>query len=251
MPRRCTVCAHEERAEIDRRLSFQVCNVAALAREFGLKDDALHAHRRNHLPAFLPALQARADALTLSQLQAEAMRLYNVTLDALAGAEAGTLRRINRTDPETGEEVAATTKVVSHAAVAHMIREARAGLDQLARLAADRPDEPSGPSNVGSSEWNDRISEALQRAIARTSVKALGEPHELDAVADAELVEDDRRELGPAERPVGDAPVMRSGADRTASELPPDSRHPKPARYRRSHAAETDRPACRRRQLRQ
>ena len=106
MSRPCTVCSHWERSEIDRRLSLQVCNVAALAREYGLKKDAVHAHRRNHLPEFLPALQASQRAFTMDELTAEAKRLYDITLDNLAMAEAGTLRMVKRADPGTGEEVA-------------------------------------------------------------------------------------------------------------------------------------------------
>jgi hypothetical protein len=247
MSRVCTVCAHLERAEMDRRLSFQVCNVAALAREFGLKDDAVHAHRRNHLPAFLPALQAQADALTLSQVQAEAQRLYMITLDALARAEAGTLRMIKRTDPDTGQEVEVATNVVSHTSVARFIREARAGLDQLTRLAADTPDEQGRPSNEHDAELGEAIRAELKRVVARNAGDPDKAPIALDAVQDAEVVEVDECEVGQGELLAGDGQTVGSGADRTGRESPPDGGQRSSAVHQRPRLPASDSLACRRR----
>lgn len=198
MPRPCTICSHLERANIDRRLCFQVVNVAQLAREYGVKPDAMHAHRRNHLPEFLPAFQAQAGALTLTQLQAEAQRLYLVTLDALAMAEAGVLERVKITDPDTGEETYEHRPVVSITGVARMIREARAGLGQLAALAGDRGDDEGRPSTGADAELGAAIRTQLARVVARQSVAALrvgeepiGEDEALDLTSPRTLTHPD------------------------------------------------------------
>jgi hypothetical protein len=171
------VCAHPKRSEIDRKLAVQVVNVKQLAAGYGLGRDAVTRHRAKHLPAFLPALQARADALTLDQLNAEAQRLYLVALDALARAEAGTLASIS----DDGEVIYA----VSSTAVARLLREARAALDLLARLAVAAPSlAPDEPLALAEPEadhaLDNRIAAALDRAIARR------DPHIEDAIVVAD-----------------------------------------------------------------
>lgn len=184
MPRPCTVCTHLERAEIDKRLSLQVVNIAQLGREYGLGKDSLRAHRRKHLPEFLPAFTASAAALTLDTLSAEAQRLYLVSLDALAAAERGVLIEVG----EDGTEY----RKVSSTAIARLLREARAGLGLLAKLAADGApaDEPTTRANA---ELDSRIAAALDRAVARRDARS--------AVVDAEVVEE--AEVEPRGLPVG------------------------------------------------
>src|SRR5882672_6319918 len=126
MPRPCVICSRMDRAAIDERLSFQVVNVADVARSFEVSVHALRRHREQHLPNFLPAFRARADALTLGTLAAEAQRLYSLTLDALARAEAGVLVDVDADGKPVRE--------VSHTAIARYIREARQGLGMLAKL---------------------------------------------------------------------------------------------------------------------
>lgn len=159
--RPCTVCAHRERGEIDRRLALQVCNVQSICRDFPpLHKDAVRNHRAHHLPDFLPAFQARAAALSLDALQAEAERLYQVTLDALAKAEAGVLVSV---DPE-GKSI----NRVSSTAVARLIREARAGLGLLASLAADGRHDAT-PAASANNALDERIALALARATDRAN----------------------------------------------------------------------------------
>jgi hypothetical protein len=155
----CTVCAHPARGIIDQRLAVQVVNVKQLAAEYGLGRDAVARHRSKHLPLFLPAFQAQADALTLGQLGAEAQRLYLLSLDALAQAEAGVLVALD----DHGAEV----RKVSSTAVARLLREARASLGMLAKLAAD------GQAPVEAAAKHDealdaRIAAVLERAVSRT-----------------------------------------------------------------------------------
>lgn len=185
MPRPCTVCAHLDRADIDRRLAFQVCNVSALAREYGLKRDAVVAHRANHLPEFLPAFQAAAGALTLDALQAEAQRLYVTTLDALALAEAGVMERMPHWNEETKEWEEKPGRKVSITGVARMIREARAGLDQLTRLAADRGTPEGRPSSGADAELGAAIRTQLERVVSRAAtVREQAAIEEGDALPD-------------------------------------------------------------------
>lgn len=225
MPMPCTVCAHPQRGEIDARLAVQVVNVKQLALSYGLKRDAVARHRAKHLPAFLPALQARADALTLDQLNAEAQRLYLVALDALARAEAGTLAHVG----DDGER----TYAVSSTAVARLLREARSSLDLLAKLAVAAPSQPGGSDQpeltAGDPALDARIAAALDRAIARR------DPPTIDAIADAEIVHEEAvRGALPAGDAGGDprAPVdlVRPTAPRPrADEVPLDADEPVPS----------------------
>lgn len=218
----CTVCAHPNRSEIDQRLAVQVVNVKQLARSYGLGRDAVARHRAKHLPAFLPALASRAGALTLDQLNAEAQRLYLVALDALAKAEAGTLAHV-------GEDGTATY-AVSSTAVARLLREARASLDLLAKLAVAAPSAPVDPAPADSAletQLDTRIAQALDRAIARR------DPH----IEDAVIVDDVPRQHptmaalaaigagGPPDPPVDLVAAGRGGLD--DDEVPLDANTPK------------------------
>lgn len=203
MPRPCTICTRLDRSEIDRVISFQVVNLAEVARRYEVSRDALAAHRKNHLPAFLPAFQASADALTLGTLAAEAQRLYSITLDALGQAEAGVLARNKDGDvqhnPETGEPY----REVSNVAVARFIKEARQGLAQLVSLAADAGSTDSRPAGVSNGELDARIGQALEGVMARalnakSSDASTGGD---ESIATAELVEAEAPTLAPIDQP--------------------------------------------------
>jgi hypothetical protein len=149
MSRPCTVCTHVRRAEIDWRLAFAVINLTKIAREYGVSRDALRSHREHHLPACLAAFQASADALTLNERQAEAGQLYMNALVALAHAERGALVAVaNDGQP---------APTVSMTAIASKIREARASLDQLARLASDATAHAERPQEIADAELGARI----------------------------------------------------------------------------------------------
>lgn len=168
MPKPCSVCVRLDRGEIDRRLSFQVINMSQLARELGLSRDALYAHRKAHLPTFLPAFQASAEALTLGTLQAEMQRLHSVTLDALARAEAGTLVRNVHGEP-VYDAAGDVQREVSTSEVARMIREARQNLGLLTKLSADAASTNDRPAGVANGELDARLTTALERVVARST----------------------------------------------------------------------------------
>jgi hypothetical protein len=172
MPRVCTVCAHLQRAAIDERLALQVVNVAQVARDYGLDRKAVARHRDQHLPQFLRAFAGQALGLDAEQLNAEAQRLYLITLDALARAEHGALSHID----EDGK----AQRRVSNTAIARFIREARQGLDLLAKLSAATP--PPETSHEDG-KFAQRVQEALGRIEALQSRRL-----ELTALDRAELL---------------------------------------------------------------
>src|SRR5207248_5926055 len=148
-----------------------VVNVAQVAREYGLDRKAVARHRDQHLPQFLRAFAGRAAVLDVSKIQAEAERLYLTTLDALARAEQGTLTRID----EDGK----ARPSVSYSAIARFIREARQGLDLLAKLslASDTRDTPPNEVNP---QLDARIAAALER-VERRALRGLQRHNIVDA----------------------------------------------------------------------
>ncbi len=58
----CTVCAHEQRSEIDAAL-LQKAPARAVGRRFGLTHHALGRHRKSHLAGQLAYLNAERDAI--------------------------------------------------------------------------------------------------------------------------------------------------------------------------------------------
>ena len=53
MPRRCTVCDHQERHSIDETL-VTGAPYRSVAKRFGLSESAVFRHKSEHLPAHLP-----------------------------------------------------------------------------------------------------------------------------------------------------------------------------------------------------
>jgi hypothetical protein len=207
------VCSDVRRADIDKRLSFQIVNMRELSRDLGISRDSLTAHRKNHLPQFLGAFQASASALTLGTLQAEAQRLYEVTLDALASAEAGTLMDVDKDG--------VPMRVVSHTAIARFIREARAGLGLLAKLSADAGSEADRPTGVSNGELDGRISTALgqvmERALSRSPIARASADTTNEINGNGTKVEgqDGRTALTPG------ASMLKAGAGATPATDPP------------------------------
>ena len=140
MSRPCTVCTHVSRSLIDWRLTSPANNLADIAREYTVSRDSLKAHRAHHLPGALIEYHATADRpWRMSDREQDVWEPYLNALEALARAERGALVAIGRHDREP--------LVVSMSEIAHQIRLARAGLDQLTLLAADavshEPDDPN------------------------------------------------------------------------------------------------------------
>lgn len=224
MAQPCSVCSRMDRGDIDRRLAFQVVNVSAFARELGVGKDALARHRAKHLPAFLPAFQAQADALTLGTLQAEAQRLYAITLDALARAEAGLLIDVAAGDAEGAK--------VSMTAVARFIREGRAGLGMLAKLSADAAGANERPSGVANGELDARLAAGLDRVMQRALGTRVDTPddastHPLLEVEAAEVIAPSSST--PSEVTIATTPGATSSRrpDTPHTHTPPIQRHTK------------------------
>ncbi|HEY8692237.1 MAG TPA: hypothetical protein VIR57_05785 [Chloroflexota bacterium] len=87
MPRTCSVCAHNQRAEIDRALiaggSFR-----NIAEQFGTSATALFRHKAEHLPATLVAAQQAQEAAHGDDLLQQVRDLQQRTYGILASAEA-------------------------------------------------------------------------------------------------------------------------------------------------------------------
>jgi hypothetical protein len=181
MPKPCAVCAHIKRAEIDERLARQVVNIAALAREFDVGRRSVERHRDRHLPDFLRAFAGRAQPLDYTAIQAEAERLYLVTLDALGKAESGVLVRIDADGTQHYKQSLST--------IARLVKEARSGLDQLAKLAAVGADGNAARTPTTNDALDARIAEALLRV--------------------------ERRQLGAGDGDVVDVEVIEEGASRS------------------------------------
>ena len=149
MSRRCTVCGHPNRAEIEAEL---VANRAtrAIARQWSVGREALTRHLANHLPKKLAKAAeaeqaAEADALLaqLQELQAMAVGVARIALGtSYAGAEGITLTFGDDSGPAERAHVAMRA-----------IREARATLDLLARLEEELPTEDGTLVIVYENDW--------------------------------------------------------------------------------------------------
>ena len=78
MPRRCTICIHDSRSEIDQALVKRQ-PFRAIARQFDVSKSALVRHHDDHLPASLVKAQEATEAA-----QADALLAQVVGLRALA-----------------------------------------------------------------------------------------------------------------------------------------------------------------------
>lgn len=93
MPRMCTVCAHAERAAIDRAMVARNA-IPALSREYSLSEDALSRHKAIHLPLILVKAEAVREVARADDLLLQANRLYTNAveiMDAARGAGDGDL----------------------------------------------------------------------------------------------------------------------------------------------------------------
>ena len=82
MPRKCSICCHPQRDEIDKRLARRD-SIAGISRDIaGISEDALARHKESHLPEALAKAQeakeeSRADNL-LDELQMARQRTYDL-----------------------------------------------------------------------------------------------------------------------------------------------------------------------------
>lgn len=174
MPKPCAVCAHLDRAIIDHQLARHTCNVAAVAREYGLKRMAVVRHREQHVSSFLKVYGASAILPTVGELHGELLRLHCAALDNLALAQAGTLVSIDSDGTEH--------RRVSPTSIARCISEARKTVDRITALAADAADENERPSGIVDGELSERIRKQLDVVVAR-SLSAPTLTDQVDAVS--------------------------------------------------------------------
>lgn len=130
MPRKCSICEHAQRADIDAAL-VRGDVYRDVARRFACSEHALFRHKQEHIPAHLAQAQEAQDVAQADTLLAQVRHLQTKALGILAKAEgAGDLR-------------AATAA----------IREARECIELLAKLMGELDDRAQVNILIASPEW--------------------------------------------------------------------------------------------------
>src|SRR3954452_21488398 len=111
MPRRCTVCDHDEGHVINVELVART-PYRAIGRRFGVSKDALKRHSEEHIPELLVKARNAVEAAEADDLLGEVRSLHTRTLAIL----------------ETAEETQEMRTALG------AIREARGNLELLAKL---------------------------------------------------------------------------------------------------------------------
>ncbi len=152
MSRRCTICTHQERSDIDRALVVGE-KYRNIAEQFHVSLAPLVRHRDDHIPAALVKAKNAADAAHADSLLAQVVDLRDKALGVLTKAESSDDLR---------------------AAIA-AIREARGCVELLGKLAGQLNDAPAVNLFI-STEWREAqglILSALEpHAEARLAVAA-------------------------------------------------------------------------------
>ncbi len=120
MPRRCTVCTHKMRSDIDRAL-VERQPFRAIARQYSVSKDALIRHHDDHLPASLVKAQEATEAARADALLAQVVDLRDKALGVLKKAE-------------TADDLRTAVSA---------IREARGCVELLGKLAGQLKDSPT------------------------------------------------------------------------------------------------------------
>jgi hypothetical protein len=129
MPRRCTVCDHNERHGIDEAL-VTGAPYRSVAKRFSLSESAVYRHKSEHLPAHLSKAREAEDVAKADDLLDQVRSLQAHAFDILERAEkAGDLR----------------TALAA-------ISQARGNLELLGKLAGELDERPVVNLNV-SPEW--------------------------------------------------------------------------------------------------
>lgn len=87
MPRRCTVCDHRNRKQVDEMLVSGGVSFRTIADRFGLSDAALKRHRADHLPALVAEAKQPGEVTNADDLVAQVPELQRRALAMLDGAE--------------------------------------------------------------------------------------------------------------------------------------------------------------------
>lgn len=130
MPRRCSVCTHPDRENIDEALVGATAISAISAKYRDISEDALGRHKANHLPSKLVMAEKAKEVAQADSLLDQVQDLQGRALAILDQAEmSGDLRT-----------------------ALGAIREARGNLELLAKLLGELSDAPQVSLNV-SPEW--------------------------------------------------------------------------------------------------
>jgi hypothetical protein len=150
MPRRCSVCDHHQRSEIDHALAVNRDGLRDIAGRFGLSKTALGRHKTEHLPTHLAKAVEAQDVASAGSLLEQMQALQAKTVAILEAA----------TDPRT-----------ALAAVA----QARGNVQLLAELTGKLATQPTVNVLI-SAEWvtvRSTLLDALQPfPAARAAVAA-------------------------------------------------------------------------------
>jgi hypothetical protein len=142
MGRSCTICAREDRDELERRLVAGE-PVRQISRQAAVSRDALARHAASHLPATIGRLRDAGETL-------EGARVLN-RLEALFA--------------ESRAVLATTRREGRHTISLGAIRELRATAELIARITGELDERPAvAVSLVTSSEWIE-VRSAIRRAL--------------------------------------------------------------------------------------
>lgn len=119
MPRSCTVCGHEKRAQIDHALAEGIPN-RRIATQYSLSEASVRRHHHSHLPVTLVKAHEVEEVARADELLGRVETLQARTLAILEAAE------------ETGELRTALAA----------IREARGNVELLAKLLGELDERP-------------------------------------------------------------------------------------------------------------
>ena len=119
MPRRCTICDHAERAEIDQAI-VRGATLWEIAGKFGISKSAVHRHAEAHIPEALKHAMRASEAAHGDALLGQVLDLRDRALGVLEKAESAE----------------------DHRTALAAIREARATVELLAKLVGELDERP-------------------------------------------------------------------------------------------------------------
>jgi len=114
LPRRCTICEHPQRDEINKAL-IETQNIAEIAKRYGVSYDSLFRHKQRHIPEALAKAQEARQIAKADSLLDQVRTLQGKTLAILEEAE----------------------KTKNYLTALKAIREARGNLELLAKLLGE------------------------------------------------------------------------------------------------------------------
>lgn len=165
MARRCTVCTHPKRDEVNRQLLKRSSSQADIAQRYGLSTSAIDRHVANHLKVSAEAMADAANARTIigyaSQLYDRANQVLDRALLVL----------------ETSEDDARSVQ-----AAAASIREVRGSIELLAKLVVTAPEERYETADA----W---IDSAIRLELEAMRPPELPRGRDDDDVIDAEIIQ--------------------------------------------------------------